>query len=100
MDEEEVEDEQGSGRPVTETTPENIDQIRDLIDDDPYLTVDEIEEQTGISHGTVQRIISDYLQLRKITARYVSKHLTNSKKTERVRICQKNLSKFPQGVRR
>lgn len=83
---EEVEDEQRSGSPVTETTPENIDQIRDLVDDDPYLTVAEIEEQTGISHGTVQQIISDYLQLRKITARYVPKHLTNSQKTERVRI--------------
>ena len=34
---EEVEDEERSGRPVTETTPENIDQVRDLIDDDLYL---------------------------------------------------------------
>lgn len=95
---EEVEDEERSGRPVTETTPENIDQVRHLIDDDPYLTVDEIEEQTGLSHGTVQRIISDHLQLRKITARYVPKHLTNSQKAERVRICEENLSKFKQGV--
>ena len=53
-DREEVEDEERSGRPVTETTPENIDQVRGLIDNDPYLTVDEIEEQTGLSHGTVQ----------------------------------------------
>ena len=84
--------------PVTETAPENIDQIRDLIDDDPYLTVDAIEEQTGLSHGTVQRKISDHLQLRKTTARYVLKHLTNSQKAGRVRICQENLSKFRQGV--
>ena len=63
-----------------ETTPENIDQVRGLIDNDPYLTVDEIEEQTGLSHGTVQRIISDHLRLRKITPRYVPKHLTNSQK--------------------
>ena len=95
---EEVGDEERPGRPVTETTPENIDQVRDLIDDDPYLTVDEIEGQTGLSHGTVQRIISDHLQLRKITARYVPKHLTNSQKAERVRTCQENLSKFRHGV--
>jgi [histone H3]-lysine36 N-dimethyltransferase SETMAR len=95
---EEVEDEERSGRPVTETIPENADWIRDLINNDPYLTVDEIEEQTGLSHGTVQRIISDHLQLRKITARYVPKYLTNSQKAERVRICQENLSKFEQGV--
>ena len=59
-----VEDEERSGSAVTETTPENIDQVRDLIDDDPYLTIDEIEEQTGLSHGTFQQIISDHLQLK------------------------------------
>ena len=88
LEDREVEDEERSGRSVTETTPENINQVRDLIDDDPYLTVDEIEEQTGLSHSTVQRIISDRLQLRKITARYVPKHLTNSQKAARVRTCQ------------
>ena len=41
------------------------------MDDDPYLTVDEIEEQAGLSH---------------VTARYVPKHLTNSRKAERVRM--------------
>ncbi len=34
----------------------------------------------------------------KITARYVPKHLTQSQKAERVRICQENLLKFEQGV--
>ncbi|CAF1411319.1 unnamed protein product [Rotaria sordida] len=65
---EEVEDQERSGRPITETTCENIKQVRDLIDDDPYVTVDELEAQSGPSHGTVQRIISDHLQLKKVTA--------------------------------
>jgi hypothetical protein len=54
--------------------------------------------QSGLSHGTVQRIVSDQLQLQKITAHYVSKHLTNSQKAKRVRICKENLLKFEQGV--
>ena len=95
---EEVEDDGRSGRPVTETTSENIEKVRDLINDNSYLTPDEIEEESDLSHGTVQRIISDHLQLRKITARYVPKHLTNVQKAERVRICQENLLKFKQGV--
>ena len=95
---EEVEDEERPESPVKETTPENMDWIGNSINDDPYLTVDEIEQQTGLSHGIVQRIISDHLQLRKVTTRYVSKHLTNSQKAEGVRICQENLSRFKQGT--
>ena len=95
---EDVEDEERPGRPITETTAENIRQIQDLINEDPYVTVDELEEESGISHGTIQRIISDHLQLKKITARYVPKLLTDFQKAERVRICQENLLKFEQGV--
>jgi histone-lysine N-methyltransferase SETMAR len=62
------------------------------------VTIDELEAQSGLSHGTVQRIISDHLQLKKITARYVPKYLTNFQKAERVRIYQENLLKFEQGV--
>ena len=79
---EEVEDEERPGRPITETTSENIEQVCDLISDDPYVTIDELEAQSGLSHGTVQRIISDHLQLKKITACYVSKYLTNFQKAE------------------
>ena len=91
---EEVEDEARPARPVTETTSENIEQIRRLIDDDPYTTIEELEEQTGLTYSTIQRIISNHLQLRKITARYIPKHLTNFQRTERVRICKENLAKF------
>ncbi|CAF1194768.1 unnamed protein product [Rotaria sordida] len=63
---EEVEDEERSGRPITETISENIRHVRNLINDNPYATVGEIEAQSGLSHGTVQRIISDYLQLKKL----------------------------------
>ncbi len=54
--------------------------------------------QSGLSHGTVQRIISDHLKLKKITAHYVPKYLTDSQRAERVRICQENLSTFEQGI--
>jgi histone-lysine N-methyltransferase SETMAR len=79
---EEIEDEPRLGRPVTEITSENIEQVRTIINDDPYITVEELQAQTDLSHGTIQRIISDHLNLRKITARYIPKHLTGSKRAE------------------
>jgi len=95
---EEIEDKPRSGRPITETTFENIERIRLLIDDDPYLTIEELEYETGLSHGTIHRIIADQLNMRKITARYVPKDLTDFQRAERVRICKENLLKFQQGT--
>ncbi len=94
---EEIEDEARPGRPVTETTSDNIEEVHLLIDDDPHITIEEVQEQTGLSHGTVQRIITDHLNLRKITARYIPKDLTDFQRAERVRICQQNLAKFQEG---
>ncbi|CAF1684678.1 unnamed protein product, partial [Adineta ricciae] len=54
-----VEEEERSGRPVTESTPENIQEVQNIVTDDPHL------------------------QLRKATARYVPKHLTESQRNER-----------------
>ena len=67
---EEVEDEPRPGGPVTETTSDNIEKVRHLIDNDPYLTIDEIQVETGLSHAITQRIVSDHLKLKSITARW------------------------------
>ncbi|CAF2798145.1 unnamed protein product [Rotaria sp. Silwood2] len=95
---EHIEDEERPGRPITETTSENIEQIYSIINNDPYITIEELETQTNLSHGTIQRIISDHLNLRKIVARYIPKQLTDSQRAERVRICKENLAKFESGA--
>ncbi|CAF4025131.1 unnamed protein product, partial [Rotaria sordida] len=95
---EEIEDEARPGRHITETTSENIKQIRLLIDDDPYLTIEELQEQTDLGYGTIHRIITSHLNLRKVIARYLPKDLTDFQRAERVRIRKENLSKFQQGA--
>ena len=95
---EDVEDEERPGRPITETTSENIEQVRSLINDNPHITIQEMEAQTGLSHGTIHRIISNHLNLKKLTARYIFKQLVDSQKAERVRICKENLEKFESGA--
>ena len=84
----------------TETTSEKIKLVQSIINDDPCITIDELEAQINLSHGTIQQIVSDHLNLRKITARYVPKHLNDFQKAERVRICKENLAKFESGAGR
>ena len=95
---EEIGDEARSGTPITETTAENTGQVRLLTDHNPYITVDEVQEQIDLSYVAVQQIISDPLKLRKLTARYVLKDLNDFQRSEPVRICQANLAKFQEGT--
>ena len=78
----EIEEKARPGRPVTETTAENIEEVRLLIDDDRRITREDIQEQTDLSYGTVQRIIVDHLKFRQIIARYVPKDLTGLRRAE------------------
>ncbi|CAF1154736.1 unnamed protein product [Adineta ricciae] len=66
------------------TTSENNERVHLIIDDDSHVTIEEIQEQTGLSYGTTQRIIKDHLHLTKITARYIPKELTDFQRNERM----------------
>ena len=71
---EDIQDQQRPDQPVTETTAEHIEEIRCLI----HLTIDEIQVETGMSCRIIEQIISDYLQLREITVRWVPNILTDA----------------------
>ena len=58
------------------------------------MTIEELQEQTKPSHCTIQPIICDHLNLRKITARNVPKQLPDFQRAGRIQICQENLAKF------
>jgi transposase len=46
---EDVNDDPQSGCPVSELTDENIELVRQVIDNDPYITYDEIIAETSLS---------------------------------------------------
>ena len=73
---EDVEERSRPDRAITKTTADNIDVVRQMIDDDPYTTIEGIQVQSGLSDGSVQNIISDHVKLRKMPARYIPKDLT------------------------
>ena len=54
--------------------------------------------ETCISRGIIERIISDHLQWKTLTVRWVPNLLTDAQRIERVRLCEENQAKFHQGT--
>ncbi|CAF1165926.1 unnamed protein product [Rotaria sordida] len=95
---EDVRDDPRSGRPVSVLTDDNIERVRQIIEDDSHSTYDDIMAETSLSYGTIERIIHDCLKMRKVTSRYVAHQLNNEQKQARLRICCQNLEKFRNGM--
>jgi len=58
-----IEDAFRSGRPITATTQQNISIVKDLIDNDPHISYNEIEEESGLNHWVIHEIIHQHLRL-------------------------------------
>ena len=82
------------GRPKTVTTPEIIDQIHELILEDRRLWAKSIAEQRGISRERVGSIIHEDLDMRKLSAKWVSKCLTAEQKRQRCQSSEQLLEFF------
>ena len=66
---ESCEDGARSGRPVEVSTPENINNIHHLVMADHRQTIRYLEEVTGISSTQIQAILTEKLDLHKVSAR-------------------------------
>ena len=73
-----------SGRPSTSVTEQTIDAVRKIIEDDPHSTYQQIEATLGISSMTINSIIHDCLNLRKVCGGWVPHTLTDDQKQVRV----------------
>ena len=71
---------------------------KDLVNDDPHISIDYIATILDISHGSVDAILKQHLGLRKITSRWVPHQLTNEQRQQRVNICVENLRKIENGT--
>jgi hypothetical protein len=75
-----VVDKQRPGRPRTAPTDRNTEKVEKLIRADRRLTVDEIADKLGISHGSVHTIIHKKLKFKKVCTRWVPRELTTEHK--------------------
>ena len=82
------------GRPKTVTTLEIIDQIHELISEDRRILTQSIAEQLGISRERVGSIIREYLYMRKLSAKWVSKCLNSDQKRQRCQSSEQYLEFF------
>ena len=69
-----------SGAPITECTSANIQTVKGLIKTIPNITYDEIEAETNLSRGTIQKIISEKLKMKKLTSRWIPHSFTSVQK--------------------
>ena len=86
---ESVEDDPRCGRPATCITEETIESVKEIVLKNRCVTVREIAVSAGISSThQVHEILRNHLQMRKLTARWVPRLLTDSQKRDRVMACR------------
>ena len=71
------EDEARPGRQLDATDEEMCEKVRDLVYSDRRIQLGEIAQAFGISHGSVSTILHDRLDMRKLTALWVPKTLSD-----------------------
>ena len=89
-----LEDEARSGCPLDATDKEMCKKVRNLVYSDRRIQVEEITQALGISHGSVSTILHDRLGMRKLTARWVPKSLSDEQMATRASVCSTLLKHF------
>jgi C4-type Zn-finger protein len=85
---ESVDDNVREGRPSTSRVRENIQHVHDLMMSGRRVTTRIITDNLGISKGSVQTVLKEDLNMRKLCAKVVPKVLTQEQKRQRIACCQ------------
>ena len=89
-----IEDKPRAGRPITAVTTQNIAIVKDLIEDNPSISYDQMIAQTSLSNGSLTTILHKHLYVRKLTSRWIPHLLSDDNKKIRVALCNENLQKL------
>ena len=80
------------GRHSTSTDDGHVQMVRHVIRANRRLTVREVAEEVDISVGSCHQILTEKLQMRRVSAKFVPRLLTNDQKENRVQISQELLT--------
>jgi len=64
-----------------------VERVREIIRADRHLIIREVAEDVGIAFGTCQKILTEDLQMRRVSAKFVPRLLTVEQKDDRMSIC-------------
>ena len=81
------EDQPRPGWPSSCRNDENIDKVRNAINADCLRTIDEISEITGLSWSSCQRTLTEDLNMKCVSAKFVPNLLTEDQKNNRLNVC-------------
>ena len=81
---ESIEDDPRSGGPVFATTDENVKMVEKLVLEDARIKINSLVKITKLSVGTIHSILHDFLNLSKVSARWVPRMLTPLQKQTRI----------------
>ena len=82
-------------------TVDNVELVRQCLHTNRKLTYDDLERETGISRGGLERILNDHLKVKKKMCWFVPHRLSDEQRKLRVEICQENLRMWKNyGMRR
>ena len=73
---ESLNDDERNGRPSTSRNDDNIAAIKTVIRGNRHLTIREIAEESNLSLGSVQAILTEDLKMRRVSAKFVPRLLT------------------------
>ena len=76
------EDQPRSGRPSTCRNDENVEKVRNAINAERRRTFGEISEITGLSWSSCQRMLPEDLNMKRVSAKFVLRLLTEDKKKQ------------------
>jgi hypothetical protein len=68
-----IEDLPRPGHPSTSRNEENIEKVRQVINEDRQKTSEQVSEKTNVSWSSCQRILTEDLQLGRASAKFVQK---------------------------
>ena len=83
-----IQDKPRSGRPSTSRTDENLVKVKEIVLADRRQTIDQISEASGLSWSSVQRILTEDLNMKRVAAKFVPRALTDFQKERRIEACR------------
>ena len=89
-----LEDETRSGRPSDATDEEMCNKVRDLVNSDRRIKVEEIANALHISHGSASTTLHDRLDMHQLTAHWVPKSLSDEQMAARASVYSALLKRF------